>query len=64
MNDADTGPEMPEAQGTDARQQRFQEDWPRSSTIGIGSSIGVGCLIVVVVFIVAAFVVRWIFGSW
>lgn len=63
MNGPETVPELPETEGAEA-QRGERETRPQSLTIGTGSSIGVGCLIVVVLFIVIAFAIRSIFGSW
>ncbi len=63
MSESESGTELTEAQGPEA-QHGASETRPRSSTIGTGSSIGVGCLIVVVIFVVIAFAIRSIFGSW
>lgn len=64
MNDPESDQEISESPGDEERQQPGPTERPQSTTVGIGSSIGVGCLIVVVLFIVAAFAIRSIFGSW
>lgn len=36
----------------------------KSDTVGAGSALGIGCVIVVVVLVVVALVVRWLTGVW
>ena len=35
-----------------------------ASTVGTGSTLGVGCLIVVILFVAVAFAARYLFGLW
>jgi hypothetical protein len=35
-----------------------------STTIGTGSTLGIGCLITVILLVLVAFAIRWFAGSW
>jgi hypothetical protein len=59
----------PDSDGFEDAEQRTAAGLPRpdgvpSTTVGTGSALGVGCLIVVVVLVLIALTVRWLTGSW
>lgn len=64
MDESELKPAHVDEPVLEAEQKGSREPRPQSSTIGTGSSIGIGCLIAVVLFVVAAFVIRGVFGSW
>ena len=35
-----------------------------STTVGTGSMLGIGCLVVVILLVLVAFAIRWFAGSW
>ena len=35
-----------------------------STTVGTGSMLGIGCLVTVILLVLAAFAIRWFTGSW
>jgi hypothetical protein len=37
---------------------------PRSSTLGTGSALGIGCIAVVVLMVMVAIAMRWVEGGW
>ena len=37
---------------------------PRSTTLGTGSALGIGCIAIVVLLVIVAIVMRWSAGGW
>jgi hypothetical protein len=62
---------MESSSGPDADPDRGSDDQPDvppdsgvSTTIGTGSTLGIGCLVTVILLVLAAFAIRWFAGSW
>jgi hypothetical protein len=45
-------------------QQVVRPDPVVSTTVGTGSMLGLGCVMVVIVLVLVAFAVRWFAGGW
>jgi hypothetical protein len=58
-SDPDSNPDR----GTD-NQPDVPPDPVVSTTIGTGSTLGIGCLVTVILLVLVAFAIRWFAGSW
>ena len=65
MNLAEPEPDnADEADLQDASRDGPRPENPPVTTVGTGSALGIGCVIAVIVFVLVAFSVRWVTGSW
>jgi hypothetical protein len=45
-------------------QQAMRPDPVGSSTVGTGSTLGLGCAVIVILLVLVAFAIRWFAGGW
>jgi hypothetical protein len=45
-------------------EQAVQPDPMVSTTVGTGSMLGLGCVVIVILLVLVAFAIRWFAGGW
>lgn len=62
MPDREAGDEAPTVGGSD--HDELERETAAQTTIGTGSMLGLGCLVVVALFVLFALAYRWLGGTW